>query len=58
MKNIINILVLTGMISWQAQANKGNNLSYEKLLPQYISWAIAIDQKGLKIGIPLNENEI
>ena len=58
MKNIVKTLVLTGIISWQAQANKENNLSYEKLLPQYVSWAIAIDHKGLKIGISLNKKEI
>ena len=38
-------------------------LSYEKiiarvLLPQYIEWAHETDMKGLKIGQPLNEQEL
>ena len=38
-------------------------LSYEKiiarvLLPQYIEWAHQTDMKGLKIGQPLNEQEL
>ncbi len=58
MKNILRILILGSLISWQVQANTENELSYEKLLPQYISWAIATDQEGMKIGIPLDEKEI
>jgi len=58
MKSIVNILLLAGMMSSQVQANTDNSLPLEKLLPQYVSWAMATDNKGLKIGIALNEKEI
>lgn len=58
MRNIGKILILGSMIFWQVQANTENNLSYEKLLPQYISWAITTDQEGIKIGIPLDQEEL
>jgi len=58
MKNIVKVLLMTGTLFCQAQANADNNLSLEKLLPQYISWAMATDHKGIKIGLPLNEKEI
>jgi hypothetical protein len=58
MKNISKILILGSMVFWQVQANTENNLSYEKLLPQYISWAITTDQEGMKIGTPLDEKEL
>ena len=47
MKKIIKALVFGSLISLQAQANSANNISYEELLPQYISWAVATDHEGM-----------
>jgi hypothetical protein len=58
MKKIIQVLMLGSMIVSQAQSNEENNLSFEELIPQYISWAVTTDQNGVKTGIPLDEKEL
>ena len=54
MKNIVNILILASMISWQAQADTYSSLSLKKLLPQYVTWAKEINKEGMRIGEPLD----
>jgi hypothetical protein len=58
MKKTIKALIFGSLISLQAQANSVNNISYEELLPQYISWAVATDQEGMKKGQTLSEKEL
>jgi hypothetical protein len=55
---IILALVLGNIIYLQGQNKEGNSLLYEKLIPQYISWAVSIDQAGIKTGEPLDEKEL
>ncbi|WP_372770923.1 hypothetical protein [Pseudoalteromonas sp.] len=54
----LKILLLTTFVITVVLA-----LSYEKvisnvLLPQYISWAHKIDSNGLKVGVPLEEQQL
>ena len=48
------------MLYWQAQANANteNNLSYEQLLPQYITWAAKIEKAGMQLGEPLDNGDL
>jgi hypothetical protein len=52
------VLLLGSMVSLQAQANEERDLSYETLLPQYITWAVATDKQGMEIGKPLDKAEL
>ncbi|SDS67057.1 hypothetical protein SAMN05192545_1824 [Maribacter dokdonensis] len=55
---IIKALVLGNIMSLQGQTKEENSLLYEKLIPQYVSWAVSVDQAGIKIGEYLNEKEL
>lgn len=46
---------MTFILLWQTQTNANGELPYKELLTQYTAWAIKIDQQGMKIGQPLDE---
>ena len=55
---IIKTLILGNILYLQGQTKEENRLLYEKLIPQYISWAVTVNQSSIKIGEPLNEKEL
>lgn len=57
---ILNRVMLLGFFTLQMQthANVESSVSYEKILPQYVSWAQKIEAQGLVNGVPLNKEDI
>ena len=58
MKNIIQVLIIAGILSFHVQATEETNLSYEQLLMQYIQWAGGIEREGASIGKPLSQRDL
>ncbi|WP_199610429.1 hypothetical protein [Flocculibacter collagenilyticus] len=55
---MFKLIALMSVVLVSLQLNANDNAVYEKLLPQYITWAIQTDAKGMKIGKPLDEKGI